>query len=150
VATAVVVRMRLWRLDDRHGGRNTALRVGGLGALIVACCVAFGMPPAYEAGRLVGCAAAVVFLWFTGEFSRDHGSGGVRRVALAAALFALAWWATGAALVGLEMSRSLAGELVAGGVPAFLLLPGPIWLERLWRAFERGRRLAMKTAPSSS
>jgi hypothetical protein len=55
----------------------------------------------------------------------------VARVVAAAAIFAEVWRGTNAALDAIEILPTTEGALIAGAVPAFSLMPAPLYLEYL-------------------
>ena len=138
VATGIVVRLRLWRLDEPRRGGRTALRVAALGAAAIILSLASGVPEAYEAGRLAGIALSVAMLATTYGLQQPVASP-VRRIALAALMFGAAWWPLSKLMVALELTGSQAGDMLVAGLPAFLLLPGPLVVDR-WFARQAARR----------
>jgi membrane-associated phospholipid phosphatase len=139
VVTAMVVRLRPWRLDDPLTGRNTALRIGLLGFTAVVLALVLDVPPPYEAGRFAGICAAITLLTLRGLFATaDTGAPAWARISVAAALFAATWWGTTELLLLADMSASRAGHLLAGALPVFVLLPGPLLIER-WLSRTRRR-----------
>lgn len=134
MATAMVVRLRLWRLEDAGGARNTALRVGAIGIAAVALGLGLDMPPPYEAGRLFGVCVAITVLGLRRELAPTSGDAPLwTKVTLAAGLYAATWWVTSLALDATGLSASRVGHLLTAALPAFILLPGPFYLAR-WLA----------------
>ena len=96
---------------------------------------------AYDAGRFLGLAAGVLLLvyddWLTAGFAHlrtaERAGMGARlgRVALALVAYAGVWVGTHAALEAMEVLHTPAGALLAGAIPAFALLPAPLYLEQL-------------------
>lgn len=147
VATAFVVRLRLWRLETPDRARWTIRRVAALGAAAVILAVTTGVPPAYEAGRVAGFAAAIVILAATGRImEKPLVYAAVRCVVLSALLFAATWWLTDAVLSELAAERTISGRLLAGGLPAFVLLCGPLYVDRWLTGIARVRRSAPAAA----
>jgi hypothetical protein len=125
-----VVRLRLWRLDARPPARNTALRVGAFGLLALVLALWLDVPPPYEAGRFFGLCAAVTLLGLRGQLTDAPSAlAGWMRVAGAALVFAIVWWGTTQVLLAGSLSASRIGDLLNGALPAFVLLPGPLWIE---------------------
>lgn len=139
VVTAMVVRLRPWRLDDRVGGKNTALRIGLLGVIAVVLSLVLVVPPPYEAGRLAGICAAITLLALRGHFAKEEKGGTAwTRLTVAAGLFAVTWWGTTELLLLAGADHSRVGDVIAGALPAFVLLPGPLLIER-WLSRARPR-----------
>jgi membrane-associated phospholipid phosphatase len=150
VATAFVVRLRLWKLEVPDRRRWTIWRVAGFGVAAVVLALAVGLPPAYDAGRFAGFAAAMVTLSATGRIgTTPAGYAAVRCVVLAAIVFAAAWWVTGAVLTELGAARSVGGRLLAGALPAFVLLPGALYLDSGITGIARALRSARAAADGS-
>jgi membrane-associated phospholipid phosphatase len=139
-ATIGFLVLTLARLSNPKRANDPAARaviVAG-GCALAALGSGFG---AYDAGRFLGLAAGVMLLVYDQSLAAGlaHGRAadkarlGVRvgRVALAAAAFAAVWLGTNAALEAMEMLHTPAGALLAGAVPAFALLPAPLYLEQL-------------------
>jgi membrane-associated phospholipid phosphatase len=112
VATAIIVRLRLWRLGDPARRQRTALRVAALGVAGVLLAISLNLPPPREAGRLVGVSAAIVLLALRHRMAGPPSSASASmRVGLAALLFAVTWWGTSQLLFLAGVSASRAGEL---------------------------------------
>jgi membrane-associated phospholipid phosphatase len=136
VATAIVVRLRLWRLDNPASRGNTALRVGAFGLLALVLALWLDVPPPYEAGRFSGVGAAVMWLGLRGRLVQpEYPGAGWVRTGLAIVMFAAAWWGTAQVLLIAGLSASRIGDLLSGAIPAFVLLPGPVFAERWLRGF---------------
>ena len=142
-ATIGVLGLTLARLANDRRAANAAARTMAV-AVGCACAAVWAGIGAYDAGRLLGLAAAVLLLvqrkW-AGKIlpvprSIDNARLRVRagRVALAAVGFAVVWRATYATLDVVDLRYTLAGALLAGAVPAFALLLSPLVIERLLAA----------------
>jgi membrane-associated phospholipid phosphatase len=146
-ATIGFLGLTLARLANEKRATNAAARTLAVAAGC-ACVAMWAGIGAYDAGRFVGLAAAVMVLvqqkWTSGLVSlartADNASVAVRvgRLALAALAFAAVWRATYATLDAVGLLHTLAGALLAGAIPAFTLLLIPLVIERLLGA-ARGR-----------
>ena len=133
-------------------GRTIAVAIG------CACAAIWAGIGAYDAGRLLGLAAAVLLLvqrkWTAGVVpasrSVDNAAVPVRvgRVVLAAVGFAAVWRATYATLDFVDLRYTLVGALLAGSIPAFALLLSPLFLERLLGAAVPRVRIAARSRAS--
>jgi membrane-associated phospholipid phosphatase len=134
VATATVVRLRLWRLEHSMRRAPTAWRLLAIGVCAVVLALSVDMPPPYEAGRFLGISCALALIGHRDRFSTlEHGPSSWLRVGLAAATFGIAWWATMTAVQALGLVGSRAGDLLQGSLPMFLVLPAAVWLEPMVR-----------------
>ena len=139
-ATVGFLVLTLARLSNPKRANEAAGRaviVAG-GCALAALVSGFG---AYDAGRFLGLAAGVMLLAYDESLAAGFAHGGAAdksrlgvragRVALAAVVFAAVWLGTNAALEAAEMLHTPAGAVLAGAIPAFALLPAPLYLERL-------------------
>ena len=150
VATAFVVRLRLWKLETPAREPWTIRRVAGLGIAVVIFALTTGLPPAYEAGRIAGFAAAIVMLAASGRIAATPARyAALRSVVLAAVLFAVSWFVVSDVLTELGAERSVGGRLLAGALPALVLLPGPLYFDRWLTGSARARRSAPAVAGAS-
>ena len=132
VATAIAILWwRLPRLEDAARGWRVARRALYTGAGLAVLAFIAGMPPAYESGRLIGCAIGALLV-ARGAASYDSVpiTVRIRRIALASLLYAVMWWGTSQMVEVLAAFRAPVGALMAGALPATILLPGPLYLER--------------------
>jgi hypothetical protein len=60
----------------------------------------------------------------------------VRRIALASLLYTVTWWGTSQVVNVLAGSNAPVAALMAGALPATILLPGPLYVER-WCARQK-------------
>jgi membrane-associated phospholipid phosphatase len=101
------------------------LLVAGACALVA---LSYGIPAPYDAGRLLGFAAGAMLLVFHEGSCPDNGTYGtstftrVWHLALAAAMFTLAWWGVNTAIDAADLRNTPSGALLAGAVPAFAVL----------------------------
>jgi len=128
-----------WKLPDLENGRGwrVARRALYTGAGLAATTLIAGIPPPYESGRLIGFAIGAMLVARAAE-PDDDASPGVRarRIALASMIYGITWWATGEGLEAIGTSDAPVGALIAGALPAAVLLPGPLYLER-WCARQK-------------
>ena len=139
-ATIGFLALTLARLSNPKRATNAALRTMAA-AVGCACAAVWAGVGVYDAGRFLGVAAAVMLLVqqrsaygvIPGPQTIDNAPVALRigRLALAALAFAAIWRATYAALDGVGLLHTVAGALLAGGIPAFTLLPAPLVLEHL-------------------
>jgi hypothetical protein len=117
--------------------RAVALRVVLVAAAFAALGWIFGIPGPYESSRFLGIAIGVMLLEYHGHVS-DRATMRVRieRVALTAAIFAVVWWGVSAVLRNLGDVNSYNRALLAGALPALVLLPGAIYVSRLTAALK--------------
>ena len=141
--------LTLARLSNPKLAANAAGRALVASGTFAMLALMFGIPAPYDAGRFLGLAAGVMLLvgnptYVGAGFSRtgrtvDTAPVRVRvaRLTLAALLFAAAWWGTYAALEAVDMLNTPAGALLAGAIPALLLLPGPLYAEHVLGGLSR-------------
>jgi membrane-associated phospholipid phosphatase len=95
---------------------------------------------AYDTGRFLGLAAGALLLVHTrldrhlSTAARTEGTSRLARlarIAAAAAIFFGVWHATHAAVDAAGILHTPEGALIAGAVPAFALLPAPLFVEHL-------------------
>ncbi len=108
-----------------------ALRVLGAASGLAVLALWSGIPATYDTGRFLGLALGVVMLGSTRIEEDLSALARLGRIALAASLFAGAWWITGVMLEATELSHTPIGGLLAGALPLALVLPGPIWIQRV-------------------
>ena len=138
IATAIAILWwRLPRLERAERGWRVARRALYAGAGLATLAFIAGIPPAYESGRLLGVSIGA-FLVARDATSYDTAPIVVRarRIALAALLYVAAWWGTSQAIDMLAGSGAPVGAFMAGALPATILLPGPLYLER-WFARQK-------------
>jgi hypothetical protein len=88
------------------------------------------IPPAYEAGRLIGAAIGAMLIARCAVPDADAPVPvRVRRIALAAVLYGVTWWGASAAGTLLAEPYRVFAVIVAGALPAAVLLPGPLYIE---------------------
>jgi membrane-associated phospholipid phosphatase len=147
-----VLALVLARLSNPKWAPQVAGRALILSGTCAMLALMFGIPAAYDAGRFLGLSAGVMLLvrYSYGSPTSDHRThaGGVdaaslggraARLALAALLFGVAWWGTYEAIDAADVLNTPGGALLAGALPAMIVLPGPLYLHHLVRT--RGRRL---------
>ena len=107
------------------------------GAGLATLALIAGIPPAHESGRLIGFSIGALLI-ARGAASYDDAPMGVRvrRIALASLLYILTWWGTSEVIEVLAGFHAPVGALMAGALPATVLLPGPLYLER-WFARQK-------------
>ena len=132
VATAIAILW--WKLPHlEHPARGWRVARRGLytGAGLAVLAFIAGMPPAYESGRLIGFSIGALLV-ARGAVSYDNVpiTVRVRRIALASLLYAVMWWGTSPVVEMLAGFRAPVAALMAGALPATILLPGPLYLER--------------------
>ena len=145
IAVAIgVLALTLARLSNPNGAPKAARRVVLIAGGCALLALAINIPAAYDAGRFLGLAAGVLLLvanspaYVVSAFRRtDEASLSARagRLALTAVVFGLAWWGTYAALEAADILNTQAGALLAGAIPAFILLPAPLYLTMPKRFF---------------
>jgi membrane-associated phospholipid phosphatase len=138
VATSIgLLWWRLPRLEHPARGWRVARRALYTGAGLATLALIGGIPPAYESGRLIGCSIGALLI-AREPASLDEAPIVVRarRIALASLLYTITWWGTSQALDGLAGSNAPVGALMAGALPATILLPGPLYIER-WFARQK-------------
>ena len=132
IATAIAILWwRLPRLEHPARGWRVARRALYTGVGLATLALIAGMPPAYESGRLIGMSIGALLI-ARGAASDDDAPIGVRvrRIALVSLLYAFTWWGTSEAIGVLAGFHAPVGALMAGALPAAVLLPGPLYLER--------------------
>jgi hypothetical protein len=128
---------KLPRLEHPARGWRVAWRALLTGAGLAMLAFLAGVPPAYESGRLTTFSiGALLVTRFAASFEDASIGVRVRRIALASLLYAASWWGTSEAVEMLPGSRTPVGTLIAGALPAALLLPGPLYVER-WFARQK-------------
>ena len=132
IATATgMLGLVLARLKDASRAYAVALRVLGAASGLAVLALWSGIPATYDTGRFLGLALGVVMLGSTRIEEDLSALARLGRIALAASLFAGAWWITGVMLEATELSHTPIGGLLAGALPLALVLPGPIWIQRV-------------------
>ena len=138
IATAIALLWwRLQRLEHPERGWRVARRALYTAAGLAVLTFIASIPPAYESGRLVGCSIGALLI--ARDAAADDGGPIVvraRRIALAALLYTLAWWGMQEAGGVIAGSNAPVGAFMAGALPATVLLPGPLYLER-WFARQK-------------
>ena len=137
-AAIAILWWRLPRLEDPARGWRVARRAMYTGAGLTALAFLTGIPPAYESGRLIGFSIAALLVAPSGAPADDDApiAVRVRRIALASLLYGLAWWGTSAVMGSFAGSNAPVGAFMAGALPATVLLPGPLYVER-WFARQK-------------
>ncbi len=130
-AAIAVLWWKLPHLEDPARGWRVARRALYTGAGLAALALIAGLPPAYESGRLIGFAVGALLVARAAP-PDDQASPGirVRRIALASLIYLVTWWGTTEGIEGLAATYAPVGALIAGALPAAVLLPGPLYLER--------------------
>jgi uncharacterized membrane protein len=121
---------RLSNPEYAHHAVKRSLAVGGIMATFA---LLYEVPAAYDVGRFLGLAigAACVVLYVGPRFAPASDipiSARVTSVFLAAVVFGLSWWGTRVMLAAADMTHSSPGMLLAGAIPAMLVLPVPLYL----------------------
>jgi membrane-associated phospholipid phosphatase len=125
--------LTLARLSNPRFAHQAVTRCLLVGGLITAFALLLDVPAAYDAGRFLGLAigAAFVVLYVGPRFAPASDLPVAARVTslfLAAVVFGLSWWGTREMLAGLDIAHSSPGMLLAGAIPAMLVLPVPLYL----------------------
>jgi len=130
-AAIAILWWKLLRIEDPTRGWRVARRALYTAAGLATLAFVAGMPPAYQCGRLIGFSiGALLIARDAAAFDDAPVVVRVRRIALAALLYSIAWWGTSEAVGVLPGSIAPVGALMAGALPATVLLPGPLYLER--------------------
>ena len=125
--------LTLARLSNPKYAYQTAARSLLLGGVIAMLTLFYGVLPAYDAGRFLGLAigATVVVLYVGPRFAPAHDIPVVARVTslvLAAFVYGVAWWSTRVMLAATDLVDAPFGMLLAGAIPALLVLPVPLYV----------------------
>jgi membrane-associated phospholipid phosphatase len=138
IATAIALLWwRLPRLERPARGWRVARRALYTGAGLAVLALVAGIPPAYESGRLVGFSiGALLIARESAPYDDAPIVVRVRRIALASLLYTVAWWGTAEVVNVLAGSNAPVAALMAGALPATILLPGPLYIER-WYARQK-------------
>jgi membrane-associated phospholipid phosphatase len=138
--------LALGSLTHEKRARNAANRTIVLAGAFALLSLASGIGP-YDTGRFLGLSAGVLLVVY-GQLDR-HLSTAARtagtsrfarlaRIAGAAAIFFGVWRVTNSALDAVGVLHTSEGGFIAGALPAFALLPAPLYLERLLRTLRTG------------
>ena len=134
IAVAIAfLALTLARLSNPKYAFHAAQRSLLLAGLIAMLALFFGVLPSYDAGRFLGLAigATVVVLYVGPRFAPAHDIPVVARVtslAIAAFVYSMSWWLTRAMLAATDLTDTPIGMLLAGTIPALLVLPVPLYL----------------------
>ncbi len=130
IATAIGLQaLNLARLEQPSRGHKVARRMLIVAAGIAVCAMVLGLPAAYDAGRLLGCAVGVLLLLhLAGSSEEVPWRHGVQRIAIAVFAFATAWWSVSFALDSLGLPASRLRSLLSGSVPMALVILLPVYL----------------------
>ena len=125
--------LTLARLSNPKYAFQAAERSLLLGGVIAMLTLLYGVLPAYDAGRFLGLAigAAVVVLYVGPRFAPAHDipvSARVTSLVLAAFVYSVSWWSTRVMLAATGLADAPSGMLLAGVIPALLVLPVPLYL----------------------
>jgi membrane-associated phospholipid phosphatase len=131
--------LTLGRLTHDKGASEAADRAILLAGGFALLSLASGIAP-YDTGRFLGLCAGVLLLVHShldrhvSTAPRTAGTSRLARlarIAAASAIFFVLWRATNSALDAAGILHTSEGALIAGAIPAFALLPAPLYLERL-------------------
>jgi membrane-associated phospholipid phosphatase len=144
--------LTLGRLANPARALDAARRTLLLAGACAVVALMYGMPAPYDAGRLLGFAAGAMLLVFHASSCPDRGTHGtasstrVWHLALAAAMFTLAWWGVNAAIDAADIRNTPSGALLAGAVPAFAVLAAGKVQAGFPSLLGRGTRLTPRNA----
>jgi hypothetical protein len=123
-AAIAVLWWKLPRIQQHERGWRVARRAAYTGAGLLLLALMAGVPPQYEAARLLGFAVGALLVARLPIANEQPAPlVAVRRIALASLVYLCAWYVT---------DRAGAGPLLIGSVPAALLLPAPFYVERVF------------------
>jgi membrane-associated phospholipid phosphatase len=125
--------LTLARLSNPKYAYRAAGRSLMLSGLAAALALFYGVLPSYDAGRFLGLAigATVVVLYVGPRFAPAHDipvSARVTSLAIAAFVYSMSWWFTRVMLAATDLTDAPLGMLLAGVIPALLVLPVPLYL----------------------
>ena len=121
-AAIAVLWWRLPRIENPTRGWRVARRAVYTGLGLVLLALVAGMPPEYEAARLLGFALGALLVSRMPEAQQAATPGvAARRIAVASLIYLCVWYAA---------DWSGGGPLLTGTIPAALLLPAPLYVER--------------------
>ena len=125
--------LTLARLSNPKYAYQAAARSLLLGGVIALLTLFYGVLPAYDAGRFLGLAigATVVVLYVGPRFAPAHDipvGARVTSLVLAAFVYGVAWWSTRVMLAATDLADTPFGMLLAGAIPALLVLPVPLYV----------------------
>ena len=140
IATALAfLALTLGRLTRDKGAIEPASRTLLLAGGCALLALGSGIGP-YDSGRFLGLAAGVFLIVYT-QLDRHLSTAArtadspwlarVARVIAAAVIYFVVWRGTNAALDAAGILTTPEGALIAGALPAFALLPAPLFLERV-------------------
>jgi membrane-associated phospholipid phosphatase len=127
---------KLPRIETPARGWRVTRRALYTGAGLALLALIADIPPAYEAGRLVGFALAALLVTRRPPDDDAPPAVRVRRIALAALLYTVTWWLVGKTVPMVPEDFAPVAALMAGALPATVLLPGPLYVER-WIARQK-------------
>ena len=125
--------LTLARLSNPKYAHHAVTRSLVVGGVMATFALLYEVPSAYDVGRFLGLAigAAGVVLYVGPRFAPASDipvSARVASVFLAAVVFGLSWWGTRVMLAATDMAHSAPGMLLAGAIPAMLVLPVPLYV----------------------
>ena len=133
IVTAIALQgLTLRRLENPARAPGVARRLLLVGAILAALALWIATPDPHNAGRFLGYAVATAVLVGMAETASRPPVAIARRVALSAALFIAVWAGSSAVLDGLDLVQQPVGIFLAAALPAAVVLPGPLLVERLF------------------
>jgi membrane-associated phospholipid phosphatase len=125
--------LTLARLSNPRYAHQAVTRSLVVGGLMATLAMLYDVPAAYDAGRFLGLAigATCVVLYVGPRFAPANDIPVTARIVsvfLAALVFGVSWWGTRVMLAATDMAHTSPGMLLAGAIPAMLVLPLPLYL----------------------
>jgi membrane-associated phospholipid phosphatase len=125
--------LTLARLSNPKYAYRVAERSLLLAGLVATLALVYGVLPSYDAGRFLGLAigATAVVLYVGPRFAPAHDipvSARVTSLAIAAFVYSVSWWLARVMLAATDLTDTAVGMLLAGAIPALLVLPVPLYL----------------------